>query len=370
MNSKKEVIAASLLAIVLAVGLGAISYGLFSGTPTPKLKSALDVFTQKGGAGINVSGGAFEPLDNVSISAYLTQGGVELEGRLVTFTIKKPDGNQSVETALTNGLGVAEADIGLLPSEGSVTGTWRILAGATVEGEVVNDTLDFQCQSQSARIDVFSEKNGVPSTSFLPNATVLLEAQLSYRNASIAGTPVTFDVRTPNGTEFPLAVQTVSTNSSGTANTIFQIPWPSDSSLGFWQISASSEVYGQSLRATTNFECDLMPLVVDVFTPKGGIGPNTPGGYFALNETVVLYFEIRNGLNQTMPNQLISFAITDPNGKPFDRGTETTNSSGIAEYTPRVSPDTAFVGTFVVYASMQYHDIVLIDTLTFVVEQI
>lgn len=368
MNSKKEVLTASILAISLALGLGTISYGLFSETPTPtKLETVLDAFTQKGGIGINISDGNFEPFDNVSIYAYLTQGGIRLVNEPVAFTIRKPDDAQIIRTASTNDVGLAETDVSLLPSEGHVIGTWHVLANATVDNEAVNDTLDFKCESQSARIDLFSKRNGVPSISFLPNETVLLEAQLSYKNASIAGTPVTFDAKTANDTDFPL--QTVTANSLGTANVTFRIPWPSDLSLGIWQVSAAGEVYGQALNATISFECYLQPQVIDVFTQKGGVGPNTSGGNFALNETVVLYAEVRDELNQTVPNQVVGFYIKQPNGTDFAYLAQATNSSGIVNVTIRVPPDPAYVGTFEVYARAQYYGIVLLDTLTFVATQ-
>jgi hypothetical protein len=368
MNSKIEMIAASILAIGLALGLGTVSYGLFSGTPTPtKLETILDVFTQKGGIGINVSGGNFEPFDNVSIIAYLTQGGIKLENRTVTFSIQKPDDTHTMWTASTNDSGLAEADVSLLPSEGHVIGTWYVQANATVDNEAVNDYLDFKCESQSAQIDLFSERNGVPSISFLPNETVLLEAQLSYRNASIAGTQVSFAATTSNDTEFLL--QNVTTNSLGTANVTFRIPWPSDLSLGIWKVSAASEVYGQTLNATISFGCYLQPQVIDVFTQKGGAGPNAAGGNFALNETIVLYAEVQDELNQTVPNQVVGFYIKQPNGTDFAFLTQTTNSSGIVNVTFRVPPDPAYVGTFEVYARAQYYGIVLLDTLTFVATQ-
>jgi hypothetical protein len=362
MNSKKEVLAASILAISLAVGLGTVSYALFSPTPTtPKPGSALDVFTQRGGQGVNISGGNYEPFDNVSIYASLSQEGIKLQKHAVTFTIEKPDDTQIARTASTNDLGIAEINLCLLPSQGHIVGTWYIVANATVDNGVANDTLNFQCESQSAQMNVFSKRNGVPSISFLPNDTVLLEAQLSYRNASVAGTPVTFDVRTPNGTEFLL--QTVVTDSLGTANITFQIPWPSDLS-GIWQVFATSDVYGQSLHSTTSFDFLLMP-AIDVFTQKGGIGPNTAGGSFNLNGSVDLYAEVWDELNQTMPNQLIAFAILDPNGTRFDYQVQMTNSSGIANMTFRIPPDTAYVGIFEVYATTAYRgQIVLSDTLT------
>jgi uncharacterized protein YfaS (alpha-2-macroglobulin family) len=368
MNSRRELLLASILAISLALGLGTMSYALFSPSPPPtRLENALDVFTQNGGVGVNVSAGNFEPFDNVSVYAYLTQGGIRLENQSVTFDVKKPDGTQVTLAASTNALGVAETKLYLLPSEGHIIGVWRILAKATVDNEAVSDTLDFACKSLNAHIDVFSEKDGVPSISFLPSEVVFIKAQLSYRNASIAGTPVAFEVMVPNGTEF--LQQTVNTDDLGTATISFQIPWPSDFSLGIWQISVESQVFEQTLRGTASFECELTPLTVDVFTQKGGLGQNTPGGYFTLNETVDLYAEVRNGLNQTMPNRLVTFAIIDPNGTSFAYFTQGTNSSGIATKQIRIPPVVAYVGTFEVYARTVYNDVVLLDTLTFIAEE-
>jgi hypothetical protein len=157
-------------------------------------------------------------------------------------------------------------------------------------------------------------------------------------------------------------VTTATTNSLARANITFNIPWPSDLSLGTWHVSARSELYGQSLKVERDFECNLMPLMVDVFTQKGGVGPNTLGGYFVLNETVILSAAVRNGLNQTMP-------IKDPNGTAFAYFTQDTTSSGIASITIRIPPVAAYLGTFEVYARTVYNDIVLIDTLTLLAKQ-
>jgi hypothetical protein len=368
MNSRKEMVAASILAISLALGLGTVSYGLFSEVPiATKPETVLDVFTQTGGIGINASGGNFEPFDNVSIYAYLAQGGIKLENQSVAFVIEKPDGTQMVRTALTNDLGLAETDTSLLPSEGQVNGTWHIFADATVDNEAVNDTLDFKCESQNARIDLFSERNRVSSLSFLPNDTVFVEARLSYKNALIAGTPVTFVVKTPNYTEF--SVQQITTSDLGTANITFHIPWPSDASIGTWQICATSEAYGQALNATINLECFPLTPVLDVFTQKGGVGPNAQGGNFVLNESVVLYAEVRDELNETVPNQAITFEIRAQNGTDIAILANMTGSSGIANVRIRVPPDPAYIGTFEVYTRTIYYETVLLDTLTFVVKQ-
>jgi len=219
----------------------------------------------------------------------------------------------------------------------------------------------------NARIDVFSYKNGAASDSFLPSDNVSLEARLSCKNASIAGVPVTFEVKTPNGTNF--LSQRVLTDSLGTANVTFQIP--SEISLGTWQIQAASEVYGQALNATTNFECETLPPVIDVFTQKGGYGPNTQGGTFALNETLILNAEVRDELNQTVGNQLVAFEVEKYNATDVYLyfGTNVTNATGIASVQSRIPPDPSYVGIYEVYVSVDYNGTVLLDTLTFTVQQ-
>jgi hypothetical protein len=369
-NSKKELLGAALLAIALAAGLGTISYGLFSESPpTTKLESTLNIYTPKSGIGVNVSGGDFEPFDDVSVYAYLTQGGVQVKSSQITFTVKKPDGTETVRTSLTNDTGIAETNLSFLPPEGLVIGTWQILANATVNNEPLNATLTLQCKPKNARIDLLSKSNGVASNSFLPSQNVFLEAQVSYKNASIAGAPVTFEVKTPNNTDFSPARTTVLTDTLGTANVTFPIPWPSDLSLGTWQATATSEVYQQTVNATTSFECKLLPPVIDVYTQKGGYGPNAPGGTFVLNDTVSLYAEVRDTLNHTVRGLLVGFEVKKygvSNVSVDYVRTQTTNDSGIAYLAHSIFPDPAYAGTYEVYVSAENPDgILLLDTLTF-----
>ena len=224
----------------------------------------------------------------------------------------------------------------------------------------------------NVRIDVFSRKNGALSASFLPSDEVFLEAMLTSKNASIAGALVFFDVKTPNGTDFQPARRTVPTDNLGTANVTFQIPWPSDISLGVWQATVTSSVYGQAINATTNFECELVPPVIDVYTQKGGQGQNTPGGTFLLNETLILYAEVRDPINHTVPHVLVAFEakINNSTSNPWMIPlVNMTDASGIASVATRLPPDAAYAGTWEVYATAQYQDTVLIDTLTFVAQQ-
>jgi hypothetical protein len=159
---KKELFAASLLAVGLAVGLGTISFGLFAEAPSAgKLETVLDVYTLKGGIGINVTGGTFEPGDSAPIYAYLTVGGVPVNGSQVMFTIKKPEGTENIGAVLTNGSGVAEISLSFLPSEGHLIGAWQILANASVNNDAVSDTMMLE-------LTFFLRKMGQSASPFSP----------------------------------------------------------------------------------------------------------------------------------------------------------------------------------------------------------
>ena len=235
-------------------------------------------------------------------------------------------------------------------------------------------TLSFSLFSEappSVQIDVSAEKNGATSLSFLPTDQVLLEAQVSSNNASVAGAPVTFEVESPNGTDFP--VLTNNTDSLGTANVTFTIPWPSSitpestGELGTWQTKATTKVYGQTLYATANFTCETLTPTIDVYTQKGGNGPNAPGGTFATNETVQIYIEVRNELNQTVPDQQISFEAL-VNGTPYTFSSPSTNASGIATVAMRYPPNANPAVEYEDIATTSYEGTILTDSMIITVQ--
>ena len=222
----------------------------------------------------------------------------------------------------------------------------------------------------NVQIDVIAKKNGATSLSFLPQDQVLLEAQVSSNNASVAGAPVTFEAESPNGTDF--LVLAANTDSLGTATVTFQIPWPSILSsespweLGTWQTKATTKVYGQTLYATTNFNCATIMPTIDVFTDRGGHGPNAPSGTFFTNETVQVYIEVWDELNHTVPYQLVAFEVVISGTGHYVVYDSTTNASGIAIITNPIIPNTA--ATYDDMATTSYEGITLMDATTITVK--
>ena len=365
MNYSRELIAASLVAVGLAAGLGTISFTLPSAM---KAGSMLDVYTLNSGIGTNALGGNFEPNDNVSIFAYLAQGGVPVKNKEVTFSIRSPDGTEKVNVAQTNDSGVVQTLLSFLPSETHLIGTWQISARCLVDNEAAEDALTLQCKSEDVHLDVFSKKNGAASNSFLPLDNVFLGARLSYKSAPIAGGPVVFEIRTPNNSDFFALPQTAITDRQGEANVTFQIPMPSDYALGTWTVTATSEHFEQVVNATAHFDSTLLLPMIDVYTQNEGQGPNRFGGIFADNETVYIYAEFRDRYNHTLPNQLVGFEVKEYKGNMHYAREQSTDSSGIAYITQLVHPDPANTGIYEAFVSMEYDGAVLLDTMTFMIQ--
>ena len=367
LNSKKELLIASTLAIVIAASLGILSYSLLPSMPLPKtLQSVLDVYTQKSGVGANASGGDFEPHDTAFIYAYLTQGDTIIRDVQVTFTLKNPENVEVSRTALTNETGIAMIDLPFLPpllSPNSIIGTWQILASTSVENKTASDELSLRCLSQSAQIKVEARRKGWESTVFLPEDEASLNAQVTFKDMPIEGAAVIFEAKAPNDTLF--FTQTLQTDNSGTAATSFNISGLDQNPLGTWLVSVQSQVYQQQVTDEKSFNCQVLPIVLDVYTQKGGYGPNEESRPFAPFEMVYVYAEIRDPLNKTIPNfWLIGFETRKSGTTLFYRGPPT-NASGIATINFRIPEVGSLNETYEVYARAEINGTVIIYTITF-----
>jgi len=85
----------------------------------------------------------------------------------------------------------------------------------------------------------------------------------------------------------------------------------------------------------------LTPIIVfDLYTQKGGIGPNALGGDFEPGENVTLYVSMTSNSSPT-ENKIIIFEITGPWNSYQNISlllTAVTDSSGIASHTFRIQP--------------------------------
>jgi len=107
----------------------------------------LDLYTNKGGLGINTSGGTFFPNANVVLYANVTYNGEGVADVLVSFEVKNPLNISIVyATARTYTDGIAKINFTISsqwqPEE--IFGTWTAVATASVAQKFVRDKLTFQ----------------------------------------------------------------------------------------------------------------------------------------------------------------------------------------------------------------------------------
>jgi hypothetical protein len=108
--------------------------------------AVLDLFTNKGGSGMNVSGGVFYVGNYIIFYANVTYNGEVVADSLVSYEIRNTV-NQALlcSTARSDLHGIAKINftIPLTPKE-EVLGTWTAVATASVAQRFVSDQLTFQ----------------------------------------------------------------------------------------------------------------------------------------------------------------------------------------------------------------------------------
>jgi hypothetical protein len=112
----------------------------------PSVDGAIDVFTDKGGAGLGVSSGAYGPQNLVQIFARVSHPTLSVDNIDVLFTIYCNGTINSLKTAKTNSTGYALASFQLpsynVTSQG-MFGNWTISASASVSQTVISDSVGF-----------------------------------------------------------------------------------------------------------------------------------------------------------------------------------------------------------------------------------
>jgi hypothetical protein len=105
---------------------------------------ALDIYTQKGGIGTDVSGGEFIPGETVVLYVNVASDGFPAENRSVLFEIEGP-ADYCYLTSVTNSSGIASVDL-MVPlslAQDKVFGTWHVTAQTGLDMDTVGDTLNF-----------------------------------------------------------------------------------------------------------------------------------------------------------------------------------------------------------------------------------
>jgi len=372
MNLSREVVIAAFLAIMLGIGLGFASYSFIAETPRKPVVRTLDLYTQRGGLGAGGFGGIFEQNETVQLSAYLTADSLPINQTEVTFTITNARKVETVDTAVTDSSGNAKLGF-KLPTDESALGNWSVTAVARVENETLSDSLVFMCRIASLPIvtvralDVYTQRGGLGINEsggiFEQEEVVQLFAYLTANGSPINTTEVVFTARNPDGNE---TAESALTDISGKAK--INLTLPSDASaVGNWSILAIAHVDNETISDSMIFGCQVKEVnppvrtTLDLYTQRGGLGPDELGGFFSPGEVIQLFAYLTGDglpINQTE----VVFTICHYGGSPVT-DSALTDDLGIAKANYTIPWSTASEGNWSISAVAQVGNETVSDSL-------
>lgn len=337
------------------------------------VRRILDLYTQDGGLGVNQSGGFFGPRALVQLFAYLTADGFPINQTEVAFKVSDPAGNETAKLALTDNSGIANVNLAL-PVEESAFGNWSVTAVAHVENETLSDSLLFVCRIASTPIvmvktlDVYTQRGGLginlseSGGIFEQGEVVQLFAYLTVGGLPINETEVTFTVKDPSGNE---TAESALTDSSGKAKINFTLP-SDESALGNWSILAIAHVDNETVSDSVAFGCEESVSVrrtLDLYTQRGGLGPDELGGFFGPGE-VVQFFAYLTGDGVPINQTEVAFTICQYGGSPVTESA-LTDDLGIAKVNFTIPSGSSSQGNWSVSAVAYVENEAVNDSLFF-----
>lgn len=114
----------------------------------------LDLYTDRGGMGANVTGGIYYPGDRIVLYANVTYNGDGVADVLVSYEVMNPLNHDMVlSTAVTDSQGMAKINF-TIPSAplDEISGTWTAIATISVAQIFTSDRLTFQVTQNSTLI--------------------------------------------------------------------------------------------------------------------------------------------------------------------------------------------------------------------------
>lgn len=230
-------------------------------------------------------------------------------------------------------------------------------------------------------LDAFTPEGGqgstIMSSSYFSNESVSIYALVrDASNLPVTNTSVVFQIAGPPNSYHNVTFEkTMVTNASGIAAINITVPPEQDhpeTVIGIWSVVATAQVEsGKQIVDSFIFGIEQPPSpFIDIYTDRGGQGPNIPSQPYHSGENVTLYARISDGSNPVV-GYLVAFSVF----KFVENGitnttilvrTGQTDASGIASIFFALHPEPAIsVGRWQVLTKVMIRDQVCVDTLTF-----
>ena len=253
---------------------------------------SIDLYTQKGGEGLNQSSAGFRPGETVLLYANVTYANVAVEGKLVVFEVyDSTNTSVLIRSDETNQSGVATISF-RIPQNGApehIIGMWHAIAVVSIIEETVVDQVSFYVSGPM--IDVFTQRGGegpdLPSDAFSPQEEIVFTVLVMYNYEYVGEKLVALEVVDSNNSF--VASRTLETNVSGLASVTLRVP--TDPAFGVWKAVATLEIAGYTVNDTVTFRVGWIIEIIEVSVADDkGVSKIS----FAKEEEINFFVKVRN----------------------------------------------------------------------------
>jgi len=211
--------------------------------------ASLDVYTRRGGIGSNEPDGIFKIGELVCLFAKVEYNDFPVPDKLVSFFVYGPSNPYENVTVVlggtTNSSGVASAcfrigPMGIEHWEEIFLGTWLVIANVEISGDVVNDSLTFEC-TWDLSVDLFTQRGGtgffMQSSSFKAGEIVILYMKVTNRTVPVANVLVEYKVYDDPSNYSWYTRYDALTNETGVATISFRLPWEIETNYTIYSLA-------------------------------------------------------------------------------------------------------------------------------------
>ena len=228
--------------------------------------ASVDVYTQRGGIGASEPSGIFMVGELVSLFAKVEYNDFPVPDKIVSFSVHGPSnsyGNFTIILSdITNSSGVASAcfrigPMGMEHWEEIFLGTWLVVAAVEVSGNMLNDSLTFECDWDIA-VDLFTQRGGegffMQSSPFKAGEIVTLHMKVTNRTVSVPNVFAEYKVYEDPLNYSHYTCYTAFTNEDGIATVSFRLPWKIETNYSIYCL-AEAKIAEYLVLDETLFDC-------------------------------------------------------------------------------------------------------------------
>jgi hypothetical protein len=212
----------------------------------PTLPS-IDVYTERGGRGLNAASDVFSPQDLVNVYAYVSNNGAALENQNVAFqVINEEKETFSLRSAETNSFGISAIQYRMpwATSTEESFGQWKIIVTTKINNVTVTDqlTYNFEYLLKDLSIQLLDFQDN-PKQYY--NKGEITRVRITFRNNRVISLPIFVAVNIYDCTQVPIDYEYVIFTLPPKGNTTVSL----DTQIPTWSKTGPMKIYVNFYRA-------------------------------------------------------------------------------------------------------------------------